>query len=214
MPKKMVSVISVVILSLGLLSCQSAEERASQAREQAEKAEAAKQEAERVKKEMEFKEGLKSYPPLYKVTWKICNINHNPKIPQNRPCDETKEPATLGYSKPVYLWGPAGEIKMLKGRSWFTSESYLFVKSRGCLSSGEPKKEEFFKIKTFVRGQYVKDSTLPEPDVNVKIQLLSPEEKEEAVKVQNTIAKLERAGGFYVDDDYDCQTLTDWNRRV
>lgn len=170
-----------LLLSLGVSSCQSPEQKAANA-----------QKAIEAEQEQKFKQFVESTPDLYKVTWKVCgddSVDLNRKI--NSSCDETRDIPTQGFQAPIYVWGPAGEIKFITKPSFFadiSSDSTLFVKSRGCLTSGTAKEEQIYAIKTFP----LKKGSNPQPK-DANIEIVTKQEKEKILRDALENAQIENA---------------------
>ncbi|MCC5618618.1 hypothetical protein LC605_26720 [Nostoc sp. CHAB 5836] len=166
-----------LLLSMGLSSCVSPEQKAANA-----------QKALLSELEQKFKRFVESTPDLYKVSWKVCgdaSLNLNRKI--NFGCDETRDIPTKGFQEPIFVWGPAGEIKFINKPS-FADVSFLstlFVKSRGCLLSGTPKEQQLYVVREFL----LKKGSTPQP-TDVKIEVVPKQEKEKILR--NAVANAER----------------------
>lgn len=197
-----------LLLSMGVSSCQSPEQKAANARKAVE--------AER---EQKFKQFVESMPDLYKVTWKVCGssgIDLNRKI--NLGCDETRDIPTQGFQAPIYVWGPAGEIKFITKPSFFADislDSTLFVKSRGCLASGTAKQEQLYVVREFP----LKKDSNPQPK-DAKIEIVAKQEKEKILREAVANAQLENASltNFGVSSNglistgKACQSFDEWKK--
>ena len=196
-----------LLLSLGVSSCQSPEQKAANARKAVE--------AER---EQKFKQFVESTPDLYKVTWKLCgdaSLNLNRKI--NFGCNETRDIPTQGFQAPIYVWGPAGEIKFITKPSFadVSLDSTLFVKARGCLVSGTAKQEQLYVVKEFL----LKKGSNPQSK-DVKIEIVSKQEKENMLRGAVANAQLENASltNFGVSSNgliptgKACQSFDEWKK--
>ena len=196
-----------LLLSLGVSSCQSPEQKAANARKAVE--------AER---EQKFKQFVETTPDLYKVTWKLCgdaSLNLNRKI--NFSCNETRDIPTQGFQAPIYVWGPAGEIKFITKPSFadVSLDSTLFVKARGCLVSGTAKQEQLYVVKEFL----LKKGSNPQSK-DVKIEIVSKQEKENMLRGAVANAQLENASltNFGVSSNgliptgKACQSFDEWKK--
>ncbi|GAX38942.1 hypothetical protein [Nodularia sp. NIES-3585] len=163
-----------------------------------------------------MEELLKNTPDLYRIDWKVCGIeslNLHKKV--NQGCDETKEPPTTGFSEPMYLWGPATDIQIKEKISFVKTltSAHVFVKSRGCLSNGNPQEEQFFKVRSFL----VKNNNVPKT-TDFQVRKLSDIEKQLWVSYQVGVTAEERRLGVENIRKVDlnaskCQTLEAWERQ-
>jgi hypothetical protein len=169
------SLMAVAVIALGLLSCQSEEEKAAQARKEAREAYVAKLASEQSEKEKAIQEQIRQYvedtPDLYRISWKICGDWNAPYNGGIR-CNETKTPRTRGYFEPAYVWGASG-VEFVNKQNfvdnfWTTG---LFIKSQGCLNSGKPKQYGLYHVKDYMR----KKEAVPPSPTDVKIERLSTE---------------------------------------
>lgn len=197
-----------LLLSLGVSSCQSPEQKAANA-----------QKAVEAEQEQKFKQFVESTPDLYKVTWKVCvdaSLNLNRKI--NKGCDETRDIPTQGFQAPIYVWGPAGEIKFITKPSFFADvslDSTLFVKSRGCLASGAAKEQQLYVVREFL----LKKGSNPQP-TNAKIEIVPKHEKEKILRNAVANAEIENASltNFGVSSNgliptgKACKTIEEWKK--
>lgn len=155
------------------------------------------QQSQASKEASALQELLKNTPDLYRVDWKVCgvrSINLHRKI--NQGCDETKQPTEVGFREPMYFWGTATEIKLETiPLPLYLSKTdvsvHAFVKSRGCLSSGNPQDEGFYKIDSFLLDK--KD--MPK-EQNFTVQKLSDKEKEIWVTFQVALSAQARRAGM------------------
>ncbi|ODG99170.1 hypothetical protein A4S05_05450 [Nostoc sp. KVJ20] len=197
-----------LLLSLGVSSCQSPEQKAAYA-----------QKAVEAEREQKFKQFVESTPDLYKVTWKVCGnagVDLNRKI--NLGCDETKDIPTQGFQTPIYVWGPAGEIKFITKPSFFadiSSDSTLFVKSRGCLASGTAKQEQLYVVREFP----LKKGSNPQPK-DAKIEIVPKQEKEKILRDAVANAQIENAtltnfgvsSNGLIPTGKACQSFDEWKK--
>ncbi|MCC5616743.1 hypothetical protein LC605_17015 [Nostoc sp. CHAB 5836] len=142
-------------------------------------------------KDKEVQEQIRQYveetPNLYRITWKVCG-DWNAPYKNGTRCNETKIPRSKGYFEPVYVWG-ANRVQFVNKQDfvrnfWATG---LFVKSRGCLNLGKPRQEGLYNVKNFMLK---KTGTTPTPE-NVKVEVLSKEEKQKVVEQAFKDAEVE-----------------------
>jgi hypothetical protein len=197
-----------LLLSVGLSSCQSPEQKIANARKAAE-----------IEQEQKLKQFVESTPDLYKVSWKVCGdskINLNREI--NKGCDETRDVPTEGFEKPVFVWGPAGEIKFINKPSFadISLDSTLFVKARGCLVSGTPKEQQLYAVKKFL----LKKGSNPQL-TDVKVEIVPKQEKEKILRDAIADAEIENtsltnfgvsSNGLIPTTDQGCKTIDQWNK--
>lgn len=194
-----------LLLSVGLSSCQSPEQKAANA-----------QKAVEAEQEQKFKQFIESTPDLYKVSWKVCgdaSLNLNRKI--NFGCDETRDIPTQGFQKPIFVWGPAGEIKFINKPSFadVSLDSTLFVKARGCLVSGAPKEQQLYVAREFL----LKKGSNPQP-TDVKIEIVPKQEKEKILRDAIANAEIENASltnfgvssNGLIPNGKACKTIEEW----
>ncbi|MBW4559204.1 MAG: hypothetical protein KME59_25490 [Trichormus sp. ATA11-4-KO1] len=116
----------------------------------------------------------------------------------------------------MYLWGPATDIQIKEKISFVETSTvaHVFVKSRGCLSNGNPQEEQFYKISSFL----VDNNNVPKT-TDFKIEKLSDIEKELWVSYQVGVTAQERRVGLENISQVDlnasdvCQPLEAWERR-
>ncbi|MBD2730683.1 hypothetical protein H6G96_31280 [Nostoc sp. FACHB-892] len=175
---------ALVSIGVGLYlgACQSETDLVAQAENDLKQAYAAASDDEQSQKDKEVQEQIRQYveetPNLYRITWKVCGDGNAPYKNGTR-CNETKIPRTKGYFEPVYVWGANGVQFVNKQdfvRNFWTTG--LFVKSRGCLNLGKPREEGLYNVKNFMLK---KTGTTPTPE-NVKVEVLSKEEKQKVVE--------------------------------
>lgn len=196
-----------LLLSLGVSSCQSPEQKAAYA-----------QKAVEAEREQKFKQFVESTPDLYKVTWKLCvnaGVDLNRKI--NLGCDEARDIPTQGFQTPIYVWGPAGEIKFITKPSFndVSLDSTLFVKARGCLASGTAKQEQLYVVREFL----LKKGSNPQPK-DVKIEIVPKQEKEKILRDAVANAQIENAtltnfgvsSNGLIPTEKACQSFDEWNK--
>ncbi|WGV29063.1 hypothetical protein [Halotia branconii] len=197
-----------LLVSVGLSSCQSPEQKAANAQKAAE-----------AEQEQKFQNFVESTPDLYKVSWKVCGdskINLNRKV--NKGCDETRDVPAEGFQKPIFVWGPAGEIKFINKPSFadISLDSTLFIKARGCLVSGTPKEQQLYAIKKFL----LKKGSNPQP-TDVKVEIVPKQEKEQILRDAIADAETENASltnfgvssnGLIPTTDQGCKTIDEWKK--
>lgn len=142
-------------------------------------------------KDKEVQEQIRQYveetPNLYRITWKVCG-DWNAPYKNGTRCNETKIPRTKGYFEPVYVWG-ANRVQFVNKQDFVSNfwTTGLFMKSRGCLNLGKPREEGLYNVKNFMLK---KTGTTPTPE-NVKVEVLSKEEKQKVVKEAFKNAEVE-----------------------
>lgn len=232
MRKKVVSVVSVLtLLSMGLTSCQSPEDKAAQAQQklaQAQKEAYAAQKvvdekngsAQKTETDKLVREYVENTPDLYRISWKVCGdkrLNVTLRSEINNECSETRNEPTKGYSSPAYVWGPAQEIQFINKPHFAMSlqKTGLFVKSRGCVNLGKPQKQDFYKVEEFSLD---KGSNIAA--TNAKIELVTKQEKEDvlASAVKNAKLDIYSLNKFGVASDgliptgQTCLTVEEWKK--
>ncbi|MBD2505007.1 hypothetical protein [Anabaena azotica] len=219
--KKIALFTALALIGTTLGACQSEEDKVAQAQRDLRAAYAAKLEQEQTQKENAVKEQIRKYvedtPDLYRISWKVCGDWTAPYNNGTR-CSETRIPKTKGYFEPVYVWGANGVQFVNKQdfvRSFWTAG--LFVKSRGCLNIGKPREEGLYNVKNFM---IEKTSTTPTPQ-NVKVEVLSRQEKQEAVEQAFKDAEVENyaitnfgvsATTGLIPTGKNCLTLEEWKK--
>lgn len=196
-----------LLLSMGVSSCQSPEQKAVNARKAVE--------AER---EQKFKQFVESMPDLYKVNWKVCGdglISIYKDI--NQGCSESRDIPTKGFLNPAFVWGPVGEVKFASKPSFLRGkqDTGLFVKSKGCLKSGSPKEQQFYKLEEF---SLTKDNN-PQP-TNAKIEIMPKQEKENILRDAVANAQIENAtltnfgvsSNGLIPTGKACQSFDEWKK--
>ncbi|MFN6568210.1 hypothetical protein [Dendronalium sp. ChiSLP03b] len=195
----------ISLLSIAVVSCQSPEQKAAEARKK-------EIETARAEKEQQIKALISSTPDIYRVSWKVCQdkkVNLARKF--NGGCDEAKEPTTQGFQEPLFMWGPIGQVQVDQKTNPISPGviyATAFIKSRGCLTSGTPKNEQLYKVRGFVV-----DKNAPVTSSNIKAERLSKEEKESKIRQQVANVELTRdyqTLGLLGGDD--CQSFNDWEK--
>lgn len=196
---------SVLLCTIVLTSCQSPEQKAAQAQKQ-------EIEAAKAEKEQQIQALLDSTPDLYRVLWKVCGdkkVNLQKNL--NGGCDESRDPVTDGYKEPLFMWGPIGNIQVeQKSDPILPTLVYAntFIQSRGCLASGTPKNEGFYKIREFLV-----DKNNPVSSSNITVERLSKEDKERRIRQQ--IGNVELTSAYTsrgLLPGADCPSLSDWKK--
>ncbi|BCL40162.1 hypothetical protein NSMS1_66090 (plasmid) [Nostoc sp. MS1] len=182
---------SLALIGLGLGACQSDANKVAQAENELKQAYAATTTNVQNPEDKQVQEYLESTPALYRVSWKVCGddkLSVKLKLKINKGCNETRNEPTEGYTSPAYVWADAKEIKFVNKRHFVDNLQYtgLFVKSRGCLNLGTPQQEKFYKVEEFT----LKKGNDPLPS-NVKLELVSQQEKKQVLKEAIAQAKLE-----------------------
>jgi hypothetical protein len=193
----------LLIICLGLLSCQSPEEKAVEARRKAHEAAIAEE-------EKQIKTLVDTTPDLYRVFWKVCGdktINLNRDI--NGGCDEARQPVTQGFREPMLMWGKVSQIKIEEDTRYRTtgiSNPVIFIKSRGCLIEGAPKEENFYKLREFSV-----EKNKPVTADNIRFERLSRQEKESQIRQQVAILDATRGvPAFGIMGVRVCESFDDW----
>ncbi|MBD6620349.1 hypothetical protein FNW02_32345 [Komarekiella sp. 'clone 1'] len=149
-------------------------------------------------------EGLvKSTPPLYKVSWKVCGVQKIVSMSRNlkNQCLESSQ----------LVWGPATQYEMVRRREFTTGiDLHLFVKSRGCLIRGEAADEGYYLMKDFHVGPANEEATLPKPTSDIKIQQLTTKEK--AVALYKFLTSEPDPMLMGIRSRYECQAKQEWLR--
>lgn len=193
----------LLIICFGLLSCQSPEEKAAEARRKV-------REAAIAEEEKQIKTLVDTTPDLYRVFWKVCGdktINLNRDI--NGGCDESRHPTTKGFREPMLMWGKVSQIKIEEDTRFRTtgiSYPVVFIKSRGCLIEGAPKEENFYKLRDFS----VDENNVVTAD-NIRFERLSKQEKESQIRQQVAILDATRGiPNFGIMGVRVCESFDDW----
>ncbi|BAY42059.1 hypothetical protein NIES2111_64550 (plasmid) [Nostoc sp. NIES-2111] len=206
---------ALALIGTTLGACQSDEGKVAQA----ENDYAAKLTDAESPKEKAVQEQIRKYvedtPDLYRISWKICG-DYRSRLRNGIRCSETKIPKDKGYVDPVYVWAANG-VQFVNKQHFVDSywTTGLFVKSRGCLNSGKPEKEQFYNVKNFTRD---KTSAIPTA-ADVKIEALSKQDKQTVVEQAFKDAEVENyaltnygvsATTGLIPTAKDCLILEEW----
>jgi len=196
-------IVLLLIICFGLVSCQSPEEKAAEARNK-------EREAAISEEEKQIKILVDTTPDIYRVFWKVCGdkaINLHRKI--NGGCDEARQPATEGFKESMLMWGAVSQIKIEEDTRFRTtgiSYPVVFIKSRGCLIEGASKEEKFYKLREFTV-----EKNNPVTADDIRFERLSREEKESQIRQQVAILDATRGvPAFGIMGVRVCESLDDW----
>ncbi|MBD2303266.1 hypothetical protein H6G80_30125 [Nostoc sp. FACHB-87] len=198
---------TIMLSTMFLSACQSPEEKAAAARQK-------QLEAAKAEEEKQIKSLVDSTPDLYRVFWKVCGDGKvNLKRSINNGCDEARYPTLEGYNEPLYMWGTVGDVRVeevpnpiLHSRSWI--DFSVFIKSRGCLTSGTPKNEQLYLVREFS----VKPNN-PVTSSNIRVEKLSKEEKESKIREQaGNVALLRPYTDYGLLPGIDCPSYDEWKK--
>jgi len=206
MRKKYFLMASIMLSTMVLSACQSPEEKAAAARLK-------ELEAARAAEEKQIKSLVDSTPDLYRVFWKVCGDGKiNPKRSINGGCDEARYPTTEGYKEPLYMWGPVGDVRVEEVANPIVQDRMypnVFIKSRGCLTSGTPKNEQLYLVREFSV-----EKTNPVTPNNIRVEKLSKEEKETKIRQQaGNVALLRPYTDYGLIGGIDCPSYDEWKKR-
>ncbi|MHC5854403.1 hypothetical protein [Nostoc sp.] len=211
---------ALVSIGVGLClgACQSNADKVAQAENELKQAYAAASD-EQSPKQKQVQEYVNSTPDLHRVSWKVCgdgklSVTMNEDL--NKGCNETKNEPAKGFFQPAYVWGPVKEVKFVNKRHFTPSLQIagLFVKSRGCVSLGQPGEENFYRVAEFTQE---KNANSPK---DARSELITKEEKQKILSavIGNAESELTSLRNFGVSSNgllptgSTCPTLDKWKK--
>ncbi|MBH8573543.1 hypothetical protein I8752_11045 [Nostocaceae cyanobacterium CENA369] len=187
--RKIFTALISIGVGLWLGACQSGDDKVSQTQKDSPLAYAATSD-EQSPKDKQLQEYVESTPDLHRISWKVCgdgklSVTMNEQI--NKGCNETRNEPAKGFFQPAYVWGPVEEIKFVNKRHFTPSLQIvgLFVKSRGCVSLGQPGEENFYRVAEFTLE---KNANLPK---DARSELITKEQKKQILNATIKDADLE-----------------------
>ncbi|BAB78308.1 hypothetical protein ACN23B_28085 (plasmid) [Anabaena sp. FACHB-709] len=210
---------SLTLIGLGLGACQSDADKVAQVENELRQAYAATTN-EQSPKDKQVQEYVEGTPDLHRVSWKVCgdgklSVTMNEEI--NKGCNETRNEPAKGFFQPAYVWGPVKEVKFVNKPDLSPSLQItgLFVKSRGCVSLGQPGAENFYRVSEFTLKKA--SANLPK---DAKTEVIPKQEKQEILSavIGNAESELTSIRNFGVSSNgllptgSTCPTLGEWEK--